>query len=216
MSFRGYLIPHFPNLSVVSDPERHPDDPKEGLPEKRFHPPCAVRFDHLEVRIGEKREIQPVFGFELRLGFDSVTAATNHRRIQLVETAHRVAKLGRFVRSTRRVGLGKEVEDQVFATKIVERNRAPVVSRGMERRGPITFLEHLFVSGHIPVLRQKSAKDFIHELRIGLAARFTHHLPHEELEHTFVSSAEFGHVIGILRDHFARHLFDRTRITDLR
>lgn len=160
MALCGDFVPDFPDFAVVTDPESHADDPQERFAEERLHPARAVRFDYVELRVREQRKIQPVLGFELRLSLNRVGATANHRRIQLLETVDRVAKLGRFVRSTRRVGLGKEVEDQVFATKIVERNRAPVVSRGMERRGPVTFLEHLFVSGHIPVITQEVGEGF--------------------------------------------------------
>lgn len=160
MPFGRYLIPHFPNLSVLSDPKRHPHDAEERFPKERFHPTRAVGFDHLELSIGEEREIQPVLAFEFRLCLNRIPTAPNDGRIQRLEAADRVTKLGRFVRSTGRVGLRKKIEDQILATKLAERNRTPVVSRGLERGCLVAFLKHLFVSGHTPVITQEVVGGF--------------------------------------------------------
>lgn len=94
---------------------------------------------------------------EFGLSVDGISAATNNGRIQLLETAHRVAKLGRFVRSTWCVGFGKEIEDEVLAAKIGKGNRAAIVSRGPERGCLVAFLEHLFVSDHTGITQANDA-----------------------------------------------------------
>lgn len=109
--FGRHFVPDLPDFSIFPDPERRPHDSEECFPKKRFHPPGTERFDHVELGVGEKRKIQSVFAFEFCLRVDGISAATDHGRIQLLETAQRVAKLGRFVRSTGRVGFGEKIED---------------------------------------------------------------------------------------------------------
>lgn len=50
---------------------------------------------------------------ELRLIFRRVRAASQNGRVQLLELLDGVTKLGRFVDSTRCIGFGIEIEDDI-------------------------------------------------------------------------------------------------------
>jgi hypothetical protein len=63
----------------------------------------------MEFGISEQRKVQVVFGFELRLCLDGIGAAAGNCGVQCVELLDGVAELGRFVGSTRGVGLREEI-----------------------------------------------------------------------------------------------------------
>jgi hypothetical protein len=81
----------------------------------------------LKFSISEQREVYPVLRLEFRLRFDGIRTATYNGGIESGKLCEGVTKLGRFIRSTGRIGLGIEIEDQVFAAIIRERNRLAVV-----------------------------------------------------------------------------------------
>ena len=110
MALRRDLVPNFADFSVRADPVRHAHDAEERFPQKTFHPPRAVSLDHFKLGVCKQREIQFVLNLEFRLVFDGVRAASQDGRVQLLELLDGVTKLGRFVDSTRCVGLGIEIE----------------------------------------------------------------------------------------------------------
>jgi hypothetical protein len=57
----------------------------------------------------------------------------------LFEFLEGVTKLGRFVRSTRRVGFGEKIEDYVLAAESGQCNGASVVGVGLKLRRSIAF-----------------------------------------------------------------------------
>jgi hypothetical protein len=120
VAFGRDVVPQSANSAVLADPERHAHDAEERFAEEGFHAPRAVGLDDFEFRVGEQREIQLVLGLELRLCFNGVAATTDDRGIQLLELVGGVAKLGRFIRSTGRVGFREEIENQILSTKIGE------------------------------------------------------------------------------------------------
>src|ERR1700680_5349075 len=65
-------------------------------------------------------------------------------------------------------------------------------------------------------LRENSFKEMVHEMRIGLAARLTHHLPDEEFEDAFVPGAVLGGVLRALRHHLAADALDLAGVAHLR
>ena len=63
---------------------------------------------------------------------------------------------------------------------------------------------------------QEFADDVVYSLGIGLAAGGAHDLAYKEFEDTFVAGPEFGGVVGISLDDFARGLLDGAGVVDLR
>jgi hypothetical protein len=146
--FRGVplgvcFVPHVADFPFRVDPVGHAHNAQEGFPEETLHPARAVSLDGFEVRIGEQREIQIVFLFEFCLPLNGVRAAAEDDGVQLVEFFLGVAKLGRFVGSTGSVGLGKEIQDDVFPAKILQRHFFPVISRQFEVRRSHAFFQRL-------------------------------------------------------------------------
>lgn len=109
MPSRCDVVPNLADFPVRADPEGHAHDSEKRLTEKRFHAPRAERFDHVEFCVCEKREIKLVFGFELRLSVNRIAAAADDCGVQFLEFLDGVAKLGRFIGSTRRIRLGIKI-----------------------------------------------------------------------------------------------------------
>jgi hypothetical protein len=107
----------------------------------------------LKFRVGQQREINLELGLELRLILDRVAAAAEDDRIELVEMLLCVAKLGRFVRSTRRIRLGIEIEDDVLAAESDERHFLAVVRQQAELRRLVAFFEHVLSPAGCPAAR---------------------------------------------------------------
>jgi len=53
----GRFVPDFGDAAVRPDQERGTHDPEEGFAKELLHAPCAVRFNGLEFRIAQYREI---------------------------------------------------------------------------------------------------------------------------------------------------------------
>ncbi|HVB07401.1 MAG TPA: hypothetical protein VNF00_00520 [Candidatus Acidoferrales bacterium] len=132
------LLPDVAYFRVGSNPIGHAHDSEERLPEKTFHPPCAVDLDGVEIRIRKQREIQIVFRLEFRLLLDGIGAASQNYGIQFSELFPCVTKLGRFIRSTRRESLREKEEDHVFSAEIREGNFLAVIGRQFEFGRPLT------------------------------------------------------------------------------
>src|SRR3974390_2547094 len=92
-----------------------------------FHAARAVCFDHIELCVGQQRKIQVVLGSKLSLSLDGISTASHYRRVLLGKALHRVTKLGRFVRSTRRVGFWEKIKNERFSTIRGKRYRPTVV-----------------------------------------------------------------------------------------
>jgi hypothetical protein len=85
--------------------------------------------------IGQQRVRQVVFFLELFLGGRFIAGNTQHYCTGALNLLECVAEPARFYRSTRRVGFGKEEQNQVFATIIFERNfLAVLIGKGELRR----------------------------------------------------------------------------------
>jgi len=143
VAFRGDFPPDFAEFPVGADPERRAHNAEERSSEETFHAARAVGFDDFEIRIGEQREIQIIFGLEFCLRFDRIAAATDNRGVRRLTLLERVAKADRFVRSAGRVGLGIKVEDDVLAAVIREGDGAAIVGLHAKAGGPVAFLEHV-------------------------------------------------------------------------
>ena len=143
MPFRRSFFPNVLDFPVGTDPVGHAHDSEERFSEETFHPPRTIGFDDFEFRIGEQREIQIVLLFEFRLTVDGIRAASQNHRVQLIEFFLRVAKLGRFIGSTRSHRLREEVEHYALAAQIFERDVFAVVSLHREFRRSGSYFENV-------------------------------------------------------------------------
>lgn len=163
--FGAGLVPDVAYFCVRPNPVRHAHDSEERFAEETLHAPRAVDLDGVEIRIRKQRKIQIVLGLEFRLLLDGIRAATQNYGVQLVEFFLRVAKLGRFIRSTRRQRLGKKEEDHVFSAQIRQGNFLAVIGGQFEFRRPFAdfqWLSHLFSSATVSSTIAASAVSISH------------------------------------------------------
>ncbi len=203
MAFDFYGVPDTLQLAVCADQECAAGDALERPTHEFLHAPDAVGLQHLVRRIAEQWKVEFLLYFETGEGFFRVGAGAQDRHAQFVELLFCVTKLGRFGRSTRRVGFWKEKEQHAFAAEIRQCQFAALVCFQEKVWSFITDLQHKITSGS-----QQFAQDVVDGLRIGLAARGAHDLADEKLEDAFVAGAELGDVVGIFLDDFAGSLFD--------
>jgi len=100
------------------------------------------------VRVAEQSKIKFLFGFKIGEGFFRVRAHAQNRCVFQIESLLCVAKLGRFDRSTGRVGLGKEEQDNAFAAKIRQRYFFTLIGFQTEGRSLVTNFEHECTSAY--------------------------------------------------------------------
>ena len=118
VAFGLNLVPNFRHASVAPNQKCGPDDAEERFPEELLHPARAISLNGREFRIAQKREIELIFRRELRLRIHAVRAAAQDDSVSLIEIRFCVAKLGRFVDSTRGESLRKEVEHHRFSREV--------------------------------------------------------------------------------------------------
>ena len=109
MTLHIYFVPHVADFPVVADPIGHTHNAEKRFTQKTFHAARPVGFDHLEVSVRKQRKIQIVLFAEFAQQLLAICATSEDYGIQPVEFPLCVAKLGRFVGSTRRQSLGKEI-----------------------------------------------------------------------------------------------------------
>jgi hypothetical protein len=146
MAFHVHLVPHMTDLAIVADPIGHAHDAEKRLSEETLHPPRAVGFDHLELWVREQRKVQIVLFPEFFQQLLAIGAAAEDYGVQPVEFFLCVAKLGRFVGSTRRHRLGEEIEDYILAAEIGKRYFLAII-RGYPKFG--CALANLKWFGHL-------------------------------------------------------------------
>ena len=127
MALRRHFVPDVPDFSVLANPVSHAHDAEKGPAQKTLHPARAVSFDDFELFVRQQRKIQVVLLLEFRKQLLAVGAAAQNRGIRPFEFPLRVAKLGRFVRSTRRQRLREKIEDHVLAAIVGQRDFPAVV-----------------------------------------------------------------------------------------
>jgi hypothetical protein len=148
VAFGFGVAPDFLDLPIGPDQDRTASDTHERSAHEFFHAPSAVSLEHAVLGITEEREIQFLLGLETRQGFFGVGACAEYDHAQLVELLLCVAKLGRFDRSTGRVGLGKEEQDNAFAAKIRQRYFLTLIGFQTEGRSLVTSVEHECTSAY--------------------------------------------------------------------
>lgn len=102
MAFGWGFIPDFGDAPIRADQKGGAHDSEERFAEELLHAPCAIGFDGVEFGITQYRKIQIVLGGEFGLRFYFIAAAAENNGVELIELWFSVAKLGRFVDSTRR------------------------------------------------------------------------------------------------------------------
>lgn len=150
MPLHVHFVPHVPDFPVFADPVGHAHDAEKRLAQEAFHSPRAVSFDHFEFPVRQQRKVQVVLLPEFPEKLLTVAAAAEDCRVQLLEFPFCVAKLGRFIRSTRRHCLGEKVEHDILSAILGERDFFAVIGCRAELRralpGPQWFCHFRFLS----------------------------------------------------------------------
>ena len=115
MAFCFDVVPDVFELAICADEECAANNAEKRPAEEFLHAARAVGFDRFQIWITEKVEIEFLLGFEAGLGFDGVAAHSQDDDVELVELLFCVAKLGRFNRSTRSIGLRIEEKHDALA-----------------------------------------------------------------------------------------------------
>lgn len=147
MAFRRSFLPDVLDPPIRTDQHAAAHDTQKRFTQKTFHAPGPVGFDGLEVRIAQQGKVQLQFFPEFAQGGGRVCAAGQDGGVQGVEFLFCVAKLGRFVVSTRRVRFDKEKQQHAPACEVFQADLRSVVIRQAEQRG---FLAHLQSSHRTP------------------------------------------------------------------
>src|SRR5712692_4595527 len=142
VAFRLHVVPDVLNFAVRANQKRAAHNSQKRFAEEFLHPPRPVSFDHFEFRIAQQRKIQLVLFLKARLRFHRVAAGPQDHYVQLFELFLRVAKLGRFHRSTRSIRLRKEKQQHPFPAKLGQRDVLAVVALHPEVRSLIANFQH--------------------------------------------------------------------------
>ena len=145
MAFGWRFVPDFCDAAVRPDQKRGAHDAKKRFAEKLLHAPCAISFDGLEFGIAQQGKIQAVLGRKFGLRFHFIAAAAQYNGGDFVELRFGVAKLGRFVDSTRSQGFRKKIEDYGFAAKARKGDVLSIGGLQPKIRSFIAHLEHFFL-----------------------------------------------------------------------
>ena len=215
---RGFRLgPHLSDPPVRADQQRAAHDPQERFSQETAS--CAARRTLRSPEIADRSAAGSSVCTCMRISpaVHAVRAAAQNHRSALVELRFGVAKFRGFVDASRRQRLGKKIQHHGLAAQIGKRDFAcrPRVGKPEIRRlSPSCSIVVSPFAMLAVAIRQQSFQCFVHHLRIGLAARRAHHLPHEKLEYALIPRAVLGHIVGILFDHFAADLLDLPRIID--
>jgi hypothetical protein len=123
------------DFAGFADEEGTADDAHEGAAHELFFLPGAEFLNGLVGGITEQGEIEFVFLFEGREGFDGVGAHAEDGDAEFVELLFCVTKLGRFYRSTGGVGFGVEKEEDAPASEVFEGDGLAIVGWEAEAGG---------------------------------------------------------------------------------
>ncbi len=120
----------------------HLDHRSGFIDQKRRALRHAKGLAQLSIDVGEQRERNVVFLFELLMRRNRVAADADDFGISASEPVVGVAELRRFTGSTRRIVLGIEPQHQVAPAKIIEAHRLAGVVEGAHRRDDLSFSQH--------------------------------------------------------------------------
>lgn len=127
MAFGFHLAESLLQLSIRADHERAPLDAHHLLAVHVLFLPDFESLGDFLFGIGEQCEVQFVFVREFLLRFGFIRRDAQYDCAGFLELLVVVTKLGRFNRSTGRIGLGKEIEDHGFALEILQRHLLAVL-----------------------------------------------------------------------------------------
>jgi len=120
VALHPHFVPDFFNFAIRSDQKSAPHDSFEHPAHELLRTPYSIRFDHFVSRVAQQREVKFLLVAETRQRLFRVGTRAKDNRIQFIEVFLRVAKLGRFRRSTWRAGLGKEKQHYAFSLEILK------------------------------------------------------------------------------------------------
>ena len=189
----------------------------ETICPETFHAPRAIGFDGLNcgsLSSGKLSCISPRTWPASR----RCPRCNPESRRRLIELRFRVAKFGRFGDASRGMALGKNRAPRVC--RAVRKERSPAHRRPAAENPALcrplsaSFSRSFLAPGRW--LSRAVLERFVHDLRIGLAARSAHDLPDKKLEHTFIAGAIFRDIVRILLHDFAAQALDFAAVLNLR
>jgi hypothetical protein len=142
MAFHPHFVPNFLDFAIRSNQKSATHDSFENPAHEFLRSPHSVCFDHFVGWIAEQRKIQLLFLLEARKRFFRVGARTQDRYILFVEVLLCVTKLGRFRRSTWRVGFGEEEQHYPFSLEITQRHIGARIALKREVRCLVSYFQH--------------------------------------------------------------------------
>jgi len=120
VALHSHLVPDFFDFAVRSNQKRAPHDSFENSAHEFFRAPYAIFFDHFVSRIAQQGKVKFLLFLEVGQRLFGVSARAQNNHILFIEVPFCVAKLGRFRRSTWRVGLGKEKQHYALSLEILQ------------------------------------------------------------------------------------------------
>ncbi len=130
------------HLAIRTDDVRRSHNAHAFAPVHVFLLPNAIRFQRLVLLIRKQREIQFVLVSELRQSRYRVATDPHDARIQFVQFFFGVTELVRLAGSTRRIGLGEKIENQIPVAQILQAHLDTAVGRQSKAGCFVTRIQH--------------------------------------------------------------------------
>src|SRR2546426_8734129 len=118
----GHLLPVLADDAVGADPHRRADHALGLLAVHHLVAVGSPRRHDLAIGVGEQRERQPVLLRELRVRLARIRRDAEHHDARLLQILPEVAEPARLLGAAGRVVLGIEVDDDVLALEVGERD----------------------------------------------------------------------------------------------
>src|SRR5271165_6167471 len=142
MSRHLYAPPSLHDLSIGTDEKGRALNAHIGFPVHLLLGPNAVSLDRGLLFVSEKGHRKTIFVTEFRVRFDAIRGDAENPGLELVEFRLEPAEINRFLRATRRVVLGIEIDDGIVAFQIAERDGIAFRVLQAEIRSCFTICNH--------------------------------------------------------------------------
>src|SRR5882724_1559850 len=143
MALYPHSVPDLLDSAVGADQKSAAHDSFENPAHELLRAPHAVCFDHFVGWVAKQRKIKLLLFLEVRKSFFRVGAHAQDRHILFIKALLCVAKLGRFCRSTRCVGLRKEKKYHALSLEILQRNQLARVALQRKVRRSVCDFQHI-------------------------------------------------------------------------
>ena len=116
--------------------------PLKAAAHEFFHAPLAVGLDHFVIGVAEEREVEFLLRLEIDEGFDRVGADAEDDDVLFGEFWSEVAEVAGLDGAAGRAGFWIEVEDDLFAFEVGERDGFAVVGSEREVGSFVANFQH--------------------------------------------------------------------------